>query len=91
MAPAIQVTLPALCPRRERVDLTTIDHPATSLGLAVSDRGSPIRDYFQIAKSNLTRSSSQRLSGTKKAKGVSSRPHHVCYWGQLGSECLAAR
>ena len=23
--------------------------------------------------------------------GVSSRPHHVYYWAQLGSECLARR
>src|SRR5262249_33077916 len=51
----------------------TIDHPATSLGPAVRNRDPPIREFFP-----------KKLGGTRNAKGVSSRPHHVCYWGQLG-------
>jgi hypothetical protein len=39
-----------------------------------------ISDFF----GDLTRSCSQRLGGTKKAKGVSSRPHHVC-WAAAGA------
>jgi len=27
--------------------------------------------------------------GTRKAEGISSWPHHVCYWGHLGSGCPA--
>jgi hypothetical protein len=34
----------------------------------VSDRDPTIRDYFQRTESDLTRSSSQRLGGIRKAK-----------------------
>jgi len=37
-------------------------------GSAVSDRDPPIRDYFQKTESDLTRSSSQRLGGTRKLR-----------------------
>ena len=46
------------------------------------------RIFSKKTEAIVTRSCSQRLSGTRKRRGVSSRPHHVCYWGQLGSECL---
>ena len=55
----------------------------------VSTKSARAAIFSQKTESDLTRSSSQRLGDTRKAKGVSSQPHHVCYWGQLGSERFA--
>src|SRR5215472_3143489 len=52
-------------------------------GSAMRDRDPTITE-----KQSWTRSSSQRVGGTRKAKGVSSRPHHVLLLGQLASKCL---
>jgi hypothetical protein len=54
------------------------DHRERLAGRGVRNRAAPSAIFFKNRK---------RFCGTRKVKGVSSRPHHVCYWGQFGSEC----
>jgi hypothetical protein len=63
---------PSACPSTIRPSTT-----ANVSGTAREKSGRTIGDFFlKKTKSDLTKSSSQRLGGTRKAKGVSSRPFH---------------
>jgi hypothetical protein len=63
-----------------------IDHRPSrpSLGTRRDKSRRAICDFFPKPESDLTRSCAQQLGGTKRAKGVSSRPHHgACFFGMI--------
>jgi hypothetical protein len=60
-------------------DRPTIDHRERLWDHARKIAPHHLRFFFKKPKAIWTRSCAQRLDGTRRAKGVYSPPHHVCY------------